>query len=69
MMSKHINLRKFSKAEDNNGVNAKIIKNKSVAFTNKFGQDVKNVESKTLFLKPFKSLRGLIKMGRLKFLS
>lgn len=29
----------------------KIIKNKSVAFTNKFGQDVKNVKSKAL--KPF----------------
>ena len=33
-MSKHINLRKFNKGKYNNGVNAKIIKNKSVAFTN-----------------------------------
>lgn len=53
MMSKHINLRKFSKAKYNNGVIAKIIKNKLVAFTKKFGQYVKNVKSKTVVLKPF----------------
>lgn len=53
MMSKHINLRKFSKGKYNNGVNAKIITYKSGAFTNKFGEDVENVKSKTLFLKAF----------------
>lgn len=53
MMSKHINLKKFSKSEYNDGVIAKIFKNKSVVFTKKFGQYVKNVKLKTVVLKAF----------------
>lgn len=49
MVFKHINVTKFSKGKYNNDVNAKIIKNNSVAFTNNFGQDVRNVKPKTLY--------------------
>ncbi|XP_010213053.1 PREDICTED: ankyrin repeat and SAM domain-containing protein 6 [Tinamus guttatus] len=64
-MPKRINLRKLSTSKNNTGINTKIIKDKLVAFTNKFGQAVKAMMPKKLLFKPLKHLFGHISVAHI----